>query len=278
MIAALFPLKGFSRRLGPRTRALLARGIDRVDARVMDRAPNLRVIADVAVGFDNVDVAEATRRGIWVTNTPDVLTETTADLTWALLLATARRIPEADRYVRQGRFKKWSLTLMQGIDVHGKTLAIVGMGRIGKAVARRAAGFGMKVTTRWDRADFISIHCPLKPQTRHLFGEREFRRMKRGAVLINAARGPIVDEAALIRALRCGRLAAAGLDVYEREPRVPAALRRMKNVVLLPHIGSSTRETRRAMLALALRNARAVLAGRPPITPVNQVAPRRAPK
>lgn len=270
MINTTFAMKGFRRGITRRTRALLSLANDPVDARLMDRAPALQVIANVAVGFNNVDVAEATRRGIWVTNTPDVLTETTADLTWALILATARRVVEADAYVRAGRFKKWKLELFPGIDVHGKTLAIVGMGRIGKAVARRAAGFGMKVTERWDRADFISIHCPLKPATVHLFGDREFRRMRRGAILINAARGPIVDEAALVRALRSGRLAGAGLDVYEHEPRIHPGLFRA-NVVLLPHIGSASRETRKAMFDLALRNARAVLAGRRPPTPVNEI-------
>ena len=239
MISATFPLAGASRRITRRTRALVCLLTDRIDARVMDRAPALRVVANVAVGTDNVDVAEATRRGIWVTNTPEILTETTADLTWALLLAVARRVVEADAFTRAGRFLGWRLDLFQGTDVHGKSLAIVGMGRIGRAVAKRARGFGMRVTRDWRRAYFVSIHVPLTSRTRRMFGAREFSRMKRGAILINTARGPVVDEAALARALRSGRLGGAGLDVYEREPRVHAGLRRRRDVVLLPHIGSA---------------------------------------
>jgi glyoxylate reductase len=254
-------------------------------------APTLKVVANVAVGFNNVDVGAARRRGVVVTNTPDVLTETTADFAWALLMATARRVVEADRYVRSGHWKTWKWELLWGFDVHGKTLGILGFGRIGRAVARRALGFGMRVlyhdavraeasaesqlratysdpNTVLRESDFVSIHTPLSAETRHLINEPALRQMKKTAILVNAARGPIVDEAALVRALTEGWIAAAGLDVFEEEPKIHEGLLRLPNVVLSPHIGSASRETRVAMGTLAVRNCLAVLEGKPPITPV----------
>jgi len=258
---------------------------DRVDADVLDRAPRLKVVAVYAVGYDNVDVAAATRRGIVVTNTPDVLTETTADLTWALILAVTRRIPEADRLVREGRWEGWAPTQLLGADVSGKTLGVIGMGRIGRAVARRAAGFGMAVLyhTRHplrheeevvlhakslplpqvlQAADIVTIHTPLIDSTRGLIGKAELAVMRRSAYLINTARGAVVDEAALAEALEQGRLAGAGLDVYQHEPHVHPRLRALPNTVLLPHIGSATTETRVKMGLIVADNITAVLEGR----------------
>lgn len=270
---------------------------DRIDAEVMDAgAPTLKVISNYAVGFDNIDVPEATRRGIAVTNTPGVLTETTADLTWALLMAIARRIVEADKFVRKGGWKGWAPSLFLGRDVYGKTLGIVGLGRIGKAVARRAAGFEMKVlyfdVRRDEKAekelgirfvsleellresDFVSIHVPLAKETWHLIGEKELRLMKPAAFLVNVARGPIVDEAALIRALREHWIAGAALDVYEKEPYVPPELLQLENTVLLPHLGSASVETREKMAMMAVENLLAVLESRIPPNLVNpEVAP-----
>ena len=263
---------------------------DTVDAEVLAAAPALRVVADVAVGYNNIDVDAATRLGIVVTNTPDVLTETTADFAWALLMATARRVVEADRYVREGRFTQWEYMVLLGGDVHGKTLGVIGLGRIGRAVARRARGFDMRVlyhdaaespgaaalgATRADldtvirEADFLTIHTPLLPETHHLIGERALRAMKRTAYLINASRGPVVDEAALARALKEGWIAGAGLDVYEDEPRVHPDLIGLPNVVLAPHIGSGSHDTRVKMATLAVENCLAVLEGTRPPTPVN---------
>jgi glyoxylate reductase len=267
---------------------------DRIDAAAMDAAPGLEVIANVAVGFDNIDVPEATSRGIVVTNTPDVLTETTADLTMALILAAARRLPEADAWLRAGRFAGWEIApALMGTDVHGRTLGIVGMGRIGTAVARRAAlGFGMRVlyVSRRPRpeaerqigarrasldealaeSDFLSLHVPLTPETRGMLTLRELRRMKPGAILINTARGPLVREEDLARALEEGPLRGAALDVFEDEPRVhPALLRRRESVVLIPHLGSATAETRRRMAAAAAAEVIAVLRGDRPANPVN---------
>jgi len=256
-----------------------------VDADVLDRAPRLKIVAVYAVGYDNVDVAAATRRGIVVTNTPDVLTETTADLTWALMLALTRRIPEADRLVREGRWEGWAPTQLLGADVFGKTLGIIGMGRIGRAVARRAAGFGMTVLyhTRHplrheeevvfhakslplpqvlQAADIVTIHTPLIDSTRGLIGKAELAMMRRSAYLINTARGAVVDEAALAEALEQGRLAGAALDVYQHEPHVHPRLRALPNTVLLPHIGSATTETRVKMGLIVADNITAVLEGR----------------
>jgi glyoxylate reductase len=265
---------------------------DRMDEELFAGARNLRVVSNVAVGYDNVDVEAATRRGIVVTNTPGVLTEATADFAWALLMAAARRIPEADRYTRSGRWTSWQPTLLLGQDVHGQTIGIVGMGRIGSAVARRALGFGMRVLyhdqfRQPDReselgieyreledllreSDFVSIHTPLAAQTRHLINRERLALMKPTAVLVNTARGPVVDEQALYEALAQGRIAAAGLDVFEVEP-LPAdsLLLVLDNVVLAPHIASATHATRARMAELAAENCVAVLNGRRPLNPVN---------
>jgi glyoxylate reductase len=269
---------------------LVCQIIATVDDEVL-AVPGLKVVSNVAVGFNNIDVAAARRRGIVVTNTPDVLTETTADFAWALLMAAGRRVVEADRYVRSGEWSVWKWDLLWGADIHGKTLGVIGFGRIGRAVARRALGFGMRVlyhdTVRADAAaerelnatatdldtllrqsDYISLHTLLSPETRHLINERTLRLMKRTAVLVNAARGPVVDEAALVRALTEGWIKGAGLDVFEDEPRVHPGLVSLPNVTLAPHIASATLETRIAMGNLAVRNCLAVLDGKPPLTPV----------
>jgi glyoxylate reductase len=260
---------------------------DVVDAELLRQAPRLRAVANVAVGYDNIDLAAATRRRIVVTNTPGVLTETTADFTWALLLATARRVVEGDAYTRAGRFTEWGLMLLLGGDVHGKTLGILGLGRIGRAVARRALGFSMRVLYHdavrdeaaerelgviyagkdavLREADFVTLHVPLLAETRHYVGEPELRLMKPTAYLVNAARGPVVHEAALARALKAGWIAGAGLDVYEDEPRIHPDLIECRNAVLAPHIASASRETRLRMATMAVENCLAVLEGsRPP--------------
>ena len=264
--------------------ALLCLLTDRIDARVLEWAERLRIVANMAAGTDNVDLQAAERLGVAVSNTPDVLSEATADLAFALLLAVARRIVEGDRLVRSGHFRGWSPDLLLGLDVSGRTLGIVGAGRIGRAMARRAAGFGMQVLARGrssgppldellERSDFVSLHVPLDAGTRHLIGERELRRMPRHAVLINTARGPVVDEGALVRALREGWIAGAGLDVYEREPELAAGLAELDSVVLAPHAGSATHGTRARMAEIAADNIIACLAGRPLPSPV--VAGRR---
>jgi len=260
---------------------VMVTGGDRCDGEFFAAAPKLKVISCCAVGYDNVDLAEATRRRIVVTNTPDVLTDAVADLTWALILSIARRVIEGDRLARSGEWRGWAPTQMRGADVAGKTIGIIGAGRIGTAVAKRAAGFSMRVftvTRRSTRAeleatlrqsDFVSVHVPLTPETRHLFGEAEFRTMKPTAYFINMARGPVHDEAALVRALREGWIAGAGLDVYEHEPKISPELVRLPNTVLLPHLGSATIETRRRMAILAAENLLAVLDGRPCLNVVN---------
>ncbi|HEX5726020.1 MAG TPA: D-glycerate dehydrogenase [Longimicrobiaceae bacterium] len=271
--------------------ALLCLLTDRVDAALLERAPRLRVVANAVVGHEHVDLAACRARGIVVTNTPDVLTDATADLTWALLLATVRRLPQAERSLRAGEFHGWGFWDYLGGDLAGATLGVFGMGRIGRAVARRAGAFGMRVAyhsrtrlppeeeralgAEWMEldallaaSDVLTLHAPLTPATRHAIGRAALGRMKPGSYLVNTARGPLVDEAALAEALRAGRLAGAGLDVYEHEPRVEPALLDLPNVVLLPHVGSATRETRTRMAVLAARNAHAVLTGRPPLTPV----------
>lgn len=268
---------------------------EKVDAEFLDAGSDLVIVANYAVGFDNIDVEECTRRGVLATNTPEVLTETTADLAWALLMAAARRIPEGDRFLRSGRPWIWSPQMMLGQDVHGKTLGVVGFGRIGQAVARRARGFGMRVVyhdvVRPPRevegelgaeyrelddlireADFISVHVALTPETRHLFGRDEFRAMKPTAVIVNSSRGPVIDEAALAEALREGEIFAAGLDVFEREPEVHPRLLELDNAVIVPHLGSATVETRDAMGLLAAENLVAALEGRRPPTLVNPEA------
>lgn len=269
---------------------------DRVDREVFDAAgPALRVVSTVAVGYDHIEVPEATRRGILVTNTPGVLTETTADLTWALILAASRRLGEAMDHLRDGRWRTWRLLELAGMDVYGATLGVVGAGRIGRAVARRAAGFAMKVlySSRRRRpefeaatgaefrpfddllreADVVSLHVPLTAKTRHLIGARELALMKPTAVLVNTSRGPVVDERALAGALARGHLFAAGLDVYETEPLPPGSpLRKLPNVVLLPHVGSATVRTRTRMAELAVDNLLEALAGRMPEAAVNPEA------
>jgi glyoxylate reductase len=269
---------------------LICQIVDVVDDEVL-ASDGLRVVANVAVGYNNIDVGAASRRGVVVTNTPDVLTETTADFAWALLMAIARRVIEADRFVRSGQWKTWDYNLLLGSDIHGKTLGLVGFGRIGRAVARRARGFGMRVLyhdalraepaaeqevdatfTPLDdllaQSDFVSLHAPLLAETRHLINERALRAMKKTAIVVNAARGPIVDEAALVRALSEGWIAGAGLDVFENEPQIHPGLTPLTNVVLAPHIASGSWETRLAMATLAVRNCLAVLDGKPPLTPV----------
>jgi len=272
--------------------ALMCLLTDRIDADVLDAAPGLRIVATIAVGFDNINLAAARARGIVVTNTPDVLTEATADLTWGLLLAVMRRIPEGERLLRRGEWTGWALDFLLGSDLRHKQLGIVGFGRIGRAVAARAGAFGMRVVyatldadapgpdaqnacTRVTvdevlaTSDVISLHVPLTSETRHLINRRTLATMKRGACLINTSRGPVVDEEALAWALRDGVIAGAGLDVYEREPVVHPALLELDNVVLAPHIGSATVETRTAMADLAARNVLAVLTGQPPLTPIS---------
>ena len=261
---------------------------DILDERVLAQCPDLKIICNLAVGFNNIDLKACTRRGVMVTNTPGVLDDTTADFTWCLLLATARRIVEADAFLRAGKWKGWVFTYFMGQDVHRKTLGILGLGRIGKGVARRARGFDMRVIyhdpTRVDEAterelgvmyvdkrtllresDFVTLHVPLLPETNHYISHGEFALMKRTAILINASRGPVVDEKALVKALKEGKIAGAGLDVYEKEPRVERGLVGLKNVVLAPHIASSSSETRMKMATMAAQNCIAGLNGqRPP--------------
>lgn len=268
---------------------------DRVDAELLDAAgPQLKGVANYAVGYDNVDLAEATRRGIPVTNTPGVLTETTADLAWTLMLAAARRVGEADRFVRSGAWDGWEPMQMLGVDVQGKTLGIVGAGRIGSAVARRSQGFAMRVLycdvqarpemesacgarrvgieDLLAESDFVSLHLPLTDSTRHLIDERALRLVKPTAVLVNTSRGAVIDEAALVAALRSGSIFAAGLDVYEDEPALKPGLAELDNVVLLPHVGSGSRETRANMAQMAAENLIAMLQGQRPESCVNPEA------
>ena len=251
---------------------------DRIDDALLSAADALKVVSNIAVGYDNIDVPAAKARGIVVTNTPDVLTEATAELTWTLILTAARRVAEGDRLVRRGGWKGWTLDFMLGTELRGKQLGIIGRGRIGKAVAAKAPAFGMTaVFARQDMSidellvssDVVSINTSLRPDTRHLIDRRALMRMKRSAILVNTARGAVVDEEALAWALKERLIAAAGLDVYEREPIVHEALLAMENVVLAPHLGSATRETRTAMIDLAVRNAIEVVHGRPPLTPVS---------
>ncbi len=266
--------------------ALVSMLTERIDQEIIEAGPQLKVIANVAVGYNNIDVTHARSRGIIVTNTPDVLTESVADFTWALILAVTRRLSEGERLIRRGEWKGWAFDFMLGAEVEGKQLGLVGLGRIARAVARKAPAFGMKVAYAARReadlpgaeslsidrllntSDVVSLHVPLTPETRHLIDRRALARMKRSAYLVNTARGPVVDESALAWALREHLLAGAALDVYEDEPAVHPDLLALENVLLVPHLASGTTETRTAMADLAAENVIAVLAGRPPITPV----------
>jgi glyoxylate reductase len=262
----------------------------RVDEELLGAAPRVRVVANIAVGYDNIDLAAAAARGVIVTNTPDVLTESVADFTYGLIFSVTRRITEGDRLVRAGGWRGWALDFMLGTELRGKRLGIVGLGRIGRAVAARAGAFGLEVVFAesaadgnvvlpdagrigldelFASADIVTVHVPLTDATQHLVDARRIGLMKPTAYLVNTARGPVVDEAALARALRAGRIAGAALDVYEREPATHPDLLGLENVVLAPHLGSATTETRTAMAELAARNVLAVLRGEPPLTPVS---------
>jgi len=266
--------------------ALVCLLTDTIDAGVIDAAPALKIVANVAVGYNNIDVPYARSRSLVVTNTPDVLTESVADFTWALILAITRRLSEGERLLRRGDWRGWALDFMLGSELRGKQLGLVGLGRIGRAVAARAPAFGMRVayTSRrssdtvggeqmsLDRllntSDVVSLHVPLTAETRHLIDKKTIARMKRSAYLVNTARGAIVDEAALAWAMQQRLLAGAALDVYEDEPNVHPDLLQLENVLLSPHLGSGTTETRTAMADLAAENVLAVLGGRPALTPV----------
>lgn len=266
---------------------LLSLLVDKIDKDVIDSSPSLRIIANCAVGYDNIDIAYAKKKGILVTNTPEVLTETTADLTWALILAVARRIPHADRFMRQKRYRGWELDLFLGKEITAKRLGIIGMGRIGKTVALRAKAFKMEIVYSdpnrlsikeekkyratllsleklLSSSDVITIHTPLTPQTHHLISRERIRLMKKDAILINTARGSIIDEEALTDALEKKQIWGAGLDVYEREPKIEKKLLTLENAVLLPHIGSATYETRLKMAMIAARNLVQGLKGQKP--------------
>ena len=281
-----------ARRLAGRQGAM-ATVMDRFDEALLAQAPDLKVIANIAVGYNNIDVPACSRRGIRVTNTPGVLDDTTADLTWALLMSAARRIAECDAHVRAGQWKiAFGVQSFLGQDIHGATLGIIGMGRIGQAIARRAQGFDMRVVyhnrsrlpeaeeqrlgaTRVERdellqqADFVVVMAPYSPATHHLIGAAELALMKPTAILVNSARGGVVDDAALVEALASGRIAGAGLDVFEGEPRIHPGFARLANVVMTPHIGSASRATRVVMCNTAAANMAAVLDGAEPPNPVN---------
>lgn len=259
---------------------------DRIDKEVLDAAHGTVIFANYAVGFDNIDVPYATERGILISNTPGVLTEATAEMAWALLFAAARRVVESDKYNREGKFQGWGPLHFLGQDVTGKTLGVIGGGRIGTAFAKKAKGFEMKILyshtkanpdfetktggryvdldTLLKESDFVSLHVPLSPRTKHLISDRELKLMKKSAILINTSRGPIVDEEALVRALKEGEIWGAGLDVYEREPEITPGLAELKNVVLCPHIASATEETRTKMGLMAAENLLAGLGGKIP--------------
>ena len=271
---------------------------DAIDAKLLVRCPQLKVAANIAVGYNNIDLAACTARGVMATNTPEVLTDTTADLAFTLMLAAARRLTEVEAYVRAGNWRGWHLKQLLGVDVHHATLGIIGMGRIGRVIARRAQGFEMRVIYHdpvrlaadieqqlkatyaskdelLAQADFVILQMPYMPQTHHLIGAAELKKMKPSAILINSTRGGIVDDAALIRALKDGTIRAAGLDTFEDEPQLNPGFLELKNVVLAPHVGSSTEATRRAMAMTAARNAVAALTGG---TPPNLLNPEARPK
>lgn len=273
------------------TDAIFCQLTDKFDAKTIESFPRLKIIANMAVGYNNIDVEAATKRGILVTNTPGILTEATADLTWALILAVTRRIPEADTFTRAGKFKIWQYDLFLGSELSGRTLGIAGFGRIGQAVARRAAGFGMNViyfsSSRREeaeaetgaqkvdlgallkRSDILSLHVPLTAATKYLIGAKELSQMKKTAYLINTARGPVVDEKALVDALKKKVIAGAGLDVYENEPKLAPNLAKLPNTVLLPHIASATVETRTKMANTAAANLVAFFRGKTPPNCIN---------
>ena len=274
-------------RLAPDLDAIINQGELAINTELLDHAPRLKIVANVAVGYNNFDVPLMSARGVWGTNAPDIFTEPTADCTFALMLAVARMLVKADRFVREGAWTRFEPGPWDGVLLHGKTLGIVGYGQIGKAVARRAQAFGMKIiyTRRQPdsdpayrpleallaESDFISLHTPLTETTRHLMNAETFAHVKRGAYLINMARGPVVDEAALVAALESGQLAGAGLDVFEQEPQVHPALIGMDNVVMAPHIGGGTVESREQARLLCAENVAAVLQGQRPLTPVNEI-------
>lgn len=258
--------------------ALVCLLLDRIDASVLARGPKLRVVANCAVGYDNVDVPALTRAGVALTNTPDVLTEATAELAFALMMAAARRLPEGEALVRSGTWERWRLDLLLGVQLLGKTLGIIGMGRIGQAMARRAQGFGMHVIHAgrggdiddvFARADVVSLHCPLTPETRNLVDARRLALMKPTAILVNTARGACVDEDALVETLTAGRIFAAALDVFQREPDINPKLKQCPRLVLAPHIGSATTEARTQMAQLCADGVLAVLSGQRPANLVN---------
>ena len=267
-------------------RAVVTMISEQIDKHVLDLANDLKIVANVAVGYNNIDVASARSRGVIVTNTPDVLTDSVADFTWALILAITRRLSEGERLIRRNGWKGWAFDFMLGTELRGKQLGLVGFGRIARAVAARASAFGVRVacSSRRDDAhssvgqlsldrllntsDIVSLHVPLTPETKHLIDKRALTRMKRSAYLINTSRGPVVDEEALAWALEHRLIAGAALDVYEREPDINPALLNLENVLLVPHLGSGTIETRTAMADLAVDNVVAVLSGKPPLTPV----------
>jgi glyoxylate reductase len=272
---------------------------DKIDSEVLDAAsPRVKIFANYAVGFDNIDIPAASARGILVSNTPDVLTDATADMAWSLLCAVARRVVEGDRYTRAGKFTAWKPLMMLGLEITGKTIGVIGAGRIGQALAHRARGFNPKLlytanspkpkfeletgATFVDRdtllreADFVSVHLPLTPLTRHFIGERELNLMKKMAILINTSRGPVIDEKALVKALREKRIWGAGLDVFEREPDLEPGLTELDNVVITPHLGSATIETRTKMGNLAAENILAALAGNMPPACLNPEAARKS--
>jgi D-3-phosphoglycerate dehydrogenase len=272
--------------------AVITQLVDKVDREFFEAGEKVKIVANYAVGYDNIDLEEATKRGVYVTNTPNVLNNATAELAWTLLFSVARRVIPADKFMRTGQYKGWDPLLFLGKEVTGKTLGVIGMGRIGYTFAKMSKGFNMKVIyydiyrnetaekeipaeyvdldTLLKESDFISIHVPLTPQTKHLITERELKLMKKSAILINTSRGPIIDEKALVKALKEGWIWGAGLDVYEREPEFEPDLAQLENVVMLPHIGSATEEARRGMSLLCAENIIDFFEGRVPRTLVNK--------
>ncbi|MBD3182588.1 D-glycerate dehydrogenase [Candidatus Poribacteria bacterium] len=273
--------------------ALLCLLTEKIDEEIIKAGIDLKIIANYAVGYNNIDVETATKNDIWVSNTPGVLTDTTADMAWALMFAVARRVVEGDKFIRANKFKGWSATMLLGGDVYGKTLGIIGAGRIGQAVALRTTGFNMQVLysdvrpnndleskigakkvdtdTLLKESDFVSIHVPLMPETRHLIRKRSLEMMKPTAYLINTSRGPVVDEASLVEALKDGVIAGAGMDVFEEEPKVHPGLMELGNVVMTPHIASGSNETRSKMAVMAAKNVIAALDGETPPNAVNRI-------